>query len=329
MWVRFLKSKDDACSELENILLDIKHMHARYHSQSGAFAPIIKFDSDSVFEAATTRQMCAQLGVGVQFSAPYAHHMLGKAERPWRTIRDNASAMLHSMAVPNSMWSCAVSTVVYLRNRTYSRSVGPTGGIPLTLLTSSVPDASKFRVFGCTVFAKVPDKLRRKLSEKAFRGVMVGYPNDAPGYRVYNPETRRITTSVHVVFQEDTPGFGAQLSVDSTITNPSDDAPATSLQSHPIDIPLPDPTPPHAAPRQARLRSHPLRYGEMAAHVSDNAPTLVTACCDPEQGKAKEDIFARPHVPNLITGPPHTPAGTSPTAVALLSARECVEPKSY
>jgi hypothetical protein len=31
---------------------------------------------------------------------------------------------------------------------------------------------------------------------------MVGYPHDAPGYRVYNPATRRITTSVHVMFQE-------------------------------------------------------------------------------------------------------------------------------
>jgi hypothetical protein len=126
--------------------------------------------------------------------------MLGKAKRPWRTIRDNAFAMLHSMAVPNSMWSCVVSTVVFLRNRTYSRSVGLNGGVPLTLLTSSVPDASKFLVFGCAVFAKVPDKLRRKLGEKAFRGVMVGYPPNAPGYRVYNPETRRITTLVHVVF---------------------------------------------------------------------------------------------------------------------------------
>jgi hypothetical protein len=86
--------------------------------------------------------------------------MLGNAERPWRTIRDNASAMLHSMAVPNSMWSCGVSTLVFLRNRTYNRSVGLTGGIPLTLLTSSVHDASTFRVFGCAVFAKVPDKLR-------------------------------------------------------------------------------------------------------------------------------------------------------------------------
>jgi hypothetical protein len=130
--------------------------------------------------------------------------MLGKAERPSRTIKDTASAMLHNMVVPNFMWSCAIYTFVYMRNRTYNRSVGLTVGVPFTPLASSAPDASKFRVFGCTVFAKVPDKFRRKLSDKAFRGVMVGYPHDAPRYRVYNPETLRIITSVHVVFQEDT-----------------------------------------------------------------------------------------------------------------------------
>jgi hypothetical protein len=127
------------------------------------------------------------------------------------------------------MWSCAVNTVVYLRNRTYNRSVGLTCGIPLILLTSSVPDAFKFRVFGCAVFATMPDKMRRKLGEKAFRGVMVGYPLDAPGYRVYNPETRRITTSVHVVFQENTPGFGPRLPIDSVITDSSDDDPPQDI----------------------------------------------------------------------------------------------------
>jgi hypothetical protein len=70
MWVRFLKSKDGTCSELGSILLEIRQLHARYHSKSGAFAPILKFDSDSVFEAAMTRHMCARMGVGVQFSAP-------------------------------------------------------------------------------------------------------------------------------------------------------------------------------------------------------------------------------------------------------------------
>jgi hypothetical protein len=135
MWVRFFKSKDDTCSELEFTMLEVRNWHARHHSLSGTFAPFIKLDSVSIFEAATTRQMCARMGVGVQFSAPYAHHMLGKAERPWRTIRDDGSAMLHSMAVPTFMRSCAVNTVVYLRNRTYSRSVGLTGGVPLCLLS--------------------------------------------------------------------------------------------------------------------------------------------------------------------------------------------------
>jgi hypothetical protein len=64
------------------------------------------------------------MGVGVQFSAPYAHHMLGKAER--HGAQSMASAMLHSMDAPSITWSCDVNTVVYLRNRTHSRSVGVT-----------------------------------------------------------------------------------------------------------------------------------------------------------------------------------------------------------
>jgi hypothetical protein len=50
------------------------------------------------------------------------------------------------------------------------------------------------------VLTKVHDKLRRKLGEKAFRGVMVGYPPNAPWYRVYNHVTRGITTTLHVTF---------------------------------------------------------------------------------------------------------------------------------
>jgi hypothetical protein len=34
-------------------------------------------------------------------------------------------------------------------------------------------------------------------------------------------------------------------------------------------------------------------------------------------------------VPDLITGPHRVPAEASPSAVALLSARDCVESKSY
>jgi hypothetical protein len=82
MWVRFRKSKDDTCNKLESILLEIRHIHARHHSAFGAFAPVLKFDLDSVFEATGTRQMCGRLGAEIQFFAPCANNMLGKAERP-------------------------------------------------------------------------------------------------------------------------------------------------------------------------------------------------------------------------------------------------------
>jgi hypothetical protein len=79
MWVQFVRSKDDTCPQLEPILLEIPHAHARHHSSSRALAPILKFDLHSVFEATATRLMCGRLGVGFQYSAPYAHHMLSKA----------------------------------------------------------------------------------------------------------------------------------------------------------------------------------------------------------------------------------------------------------
>jgi hypothetical protein len=165
MWVRFLKSNDETCSQLETILLDARKTHARYHSHLHAFASFINlFDSDSVFKASDTQLMCSRLGFCTQFSAPYAHHTLEKAERSWRTLRDCASSMMHAMFVPNSMWSCAINTIVHLRNRTFTIAVGLSGVVPLTLLTGTVPDASTSRVFGCAVLAKVLDDLRRNLS---------------------------------------------------------------------------------------------------------------------------------------------------------------------
>jgi hypothetical protein len=111
-------------------------------------------------------------------------------------------------------WSCAVSTLVYLGNRAYSRAVGPSGGVPPTLLTSAEVCAAKFRAFGCIVLEKLPDKLFRKLGENAFRGVIVSYPSNAEGYCVYNPVTRLITTYVHVMFQESILRFGVSTTID-------------------------------------------------------------------------------------------------------------------
>jgi hypothetical protein len=63
--------------------------------------------------------------------------------------------------------------------------------------------------------------------------------------------------------------------------------------------------------------------------MSSYSPVLVTAYCDPEKGKSKEDIFEQPSVPILIIGPHHIPTCAALDAIALLSARHYVEQKSH
>jgi hypothetical protein len=47
------------------------------------------------------------------------------------------------------------------------------------------------------------------------------------------------------------------------------------------------------------------------------------------EGQPTEDILAQPNLATLITGHSHLPAGATPTDIALLSAKDCVEPTSY
>jgi hypothetical protein len=61
----------------------------------------------------------------------------------------------------------------------------------------------------------------------------------------------------------------------------------------------------------------------------DHPGVFVATCCDPEEGKATADIVAQSDLATLIAGPPHVLAGATPFEVALLSAKDCVEPTSY
>jgi hypothetical protein len=193
---------------------------------------------------------------------------------------------MHNMPVPISMWSCAVSTVVYLRNRTFRRAIGLSGGVPITRLTPTAPDASKFRVFGCIVFAKVPDKLRHLLGEKAFRGLMLGYLPYGQGYRVYNPIYTPHHHSRAFCFLKNVPGFGCSANINSMTTNASDaDGDHGQMPlSHAINLDASEadhlPSLLDVDRQHRRLWSQPIRYGDLVANLSDLPHVFVTACCD-------------------------------------------------
>jgi hypothetical protein len=98
------------------------------------------------------------------------------------------------------------------------------------------------------------------------------------------------------------------------------------LQLDPSTAAAASPLPNHNRPNP--LQSHPIRYGELVAHLSNHPRVFVATCRDHEEGKATEDIIAQPAMATLITAPPHLPAGATTHYVALMSAMDCVEPTS-
>ena len=115
-------------------------------------------------------------------------------------------ATLHTAQLPKTYWDFAAGTACYLHNRIPHRI---TEGIPIEKITRTPAKLGHLVTFGSPAYVHIIKPQRRKLDEKAFKGIMVGYSNDSPGYMVYNPTTRRTVVTKHVRFDET---FGGRLS---------------------------------------------------------------------------------------------------------------------
>jgi hypothetical protein len=85
--------------------------------------------------------------------------------------------LLVTAGLPRNLWELAVKHSVYLHNMTYIYGLG---GIPLTLTTGVIPDLSHIRISSCNAYTHVDSALRRKLEDKAWKGIYVGRSPDSP-----------------------------------------------------------------------------------------------------------------------------------------------------
>jgi hypothetical protein len=108
--------------------------------------------------------------------------------------------MLKGMGVSARFWGEAVSTAVFLLNRSYTRSVE--GHSPYEAWHGVKPDVKFLRVFGCRAHAKVTKPDLKKLDDRSKPMVMVGYEPGGKAYRLYNPATKRVLVSRDDVFNE-------------------------------------------------------------------------------------------------------------------------------
>ena len=64
------------------------------------------------------------------------------------------------------------------------------------------PSLSHLRLFGCDEYVHVQKEKRTKLDNKSERCIFIGYKDGLKGYKLWNPETRKVVYNQDVVFIE-------------------------------------------------------------------------------------------------------------------------------
>ena len=101
--------------------------------------------------------------------------------------------MLNGTGLGQEFWAEAVETACYLVNRSPSSMLED--NTPHEVWTGKKPSLSHLRVFGCDAYVHVPKKKRTKLDNKSERCIFIGYKDGLKGYKLWNPETRKVVYS--------------------------------------------------------------------------------------------------------------------------------------
>ena len=123
----------------------------------------------------------------------------GVSERLNRTIMENVRAMLHDSGLPKFLWAEAVAHAVYLKNRTWTRTLGDT--TPFEILHGRKPNLGNLHPWGCKVRVIPKVDSISKLESRSFIGRWMGFDEETmDGHRVYWAEKRRISVERNVKF---------------------------------------------------------------------------------------------------------------------------------
>ena len=142
---------------------------------------------------------CEENGILRQLTAPYTPQQNGVVERRNRTIMGLVRSMLKGKKLPLELWGEAVTTCTYILNRSATKSLR--GKTPYECWFGRKPSVDHLRIFGSLVHVKVTGNVG-KLEDRSQKMVFVGYVQGSKAYRCIDPETRKISMSRDVIFEE-------------------------------------------------------------------------------------------------------------------------------
>src|SRR5947207_4662655 len=157
----------------------------------------LRTDNGMEFCSNQFNSYCKSEGIVRHYTIPYTPQQNGVAERMNRTIISKARCMLSNAGLDRQFWAEAASTACYLINR--SPSIAIDKKTPIEVWSGSPADYSQLRVFGCTAYAHVDNG---KLEPRAIKCIFLGYKSGVKGYKLWNPQTKKVVISRNIIFNE-------------------------------------------------------------------------------------------------------------------------------
>ena len=157
VWVYILKHKGE-------VLQRFQEWKALVEKLSGRKIKTLQSDNGGEYTSAEFSSYLAKEGIKHELTIPHTPQQNGVAERLNRTLIEGVRTMLADSKLPHRFWAEALSTAVYLRNRSPTKALE--GVTPHEAWSGTKPDVSSLRVFGCSAYAHVPKAERRKLDSK-------------------------------------------------------------------------------------------------------------------------------------------------------------------
>ena len=196
-WVYLLKHKSDVCDVFRSF-------HQMIATQFNTYIKVIRSDNGGEYFKTELIEFMNSNGILHQTTCPYSPQQNGVAERKNRHILEVTRSLLIDGNVPSHLWGEAVSSAVYLINRTPSSVLNFRR--PLDVLSDHCILPSMVylppHVFGCVIFVHLHPHQRTKLEERAIKCVFVGYGSTQKGYRAYHPPSKKFYISMDVTFNE-------------------------------------------------------------------------------------------------------------------------------
>ena len=133
----------------------------------------LRTDVGGEYVSTEFKEFLSHCGIRHEQTVPKTPEQNGVAERMNRTLVESVRSMLIDAKLPIAFWAEALSTAIYLRNRSPSKAVKDT--THFEVWRQKKPTATHLRVVGCKAYTHIPKDERGKLDKKAQMCTFVGF----------------------------------------------------------------------------------------------------------------------------------------------------------